>query len=174
MSNGTSSMARGAQEALGQAAEEVRQQFGNAADLFGQSGHFVERVRNFVRSKWESSPFLRWYSYIAATYGVIPAVVLIGWIIGTLAIVVGIAGIGIVCAEGFLAFLGSLVFFPVVGVLLFIACIGGLIGAFTYIGIQAVTFFLSGIGIMAKEGPLDTEHAKRAAKRATGEFPTFS
>ncbi|CAG8469619.1 12240_t:CDS:2 [Ambispora gerdemannii] len=108
----------------------------------------VQSVLKIVLHIWHYSPFFRWFLFIAGTFTFIPAVVLVGWIVLTCAIVVGIAGIGIFMAEGFFAFLGGLVFFPVVGFLLFVASIGGLFASGTFIALKVAVYLLGVLGLI--------------------------
>ncbi|KAG9290152.1 hypothetical protein G9A89_010458 [Geosiphon pyriformis] len=130
----------------------------------------IQPIIDFLTNAWQNNPFFRWFTYIVGTFAAIPTIVLLGWITLTCAIVVGIAGIGIICTEGFLAFLGGLVFFPVVGVLLFIASIGGLIGGFLYVGVKAVYYVLSGLGIIPREWDEKIEdHMNRTGRGRPGQ-----
>ncbi|CAG8462121.1 2038_t:CDS:1 [Ambispora leptoticha] len=122
-----------------------------AQELLTQPGQYYQQSHRFITNIWNKSSFLRLYSYIAGAYGIIPAVILVGWIIVTLVIVVGIAGIGIVVAEGFFAFLGSLVFFPVVGTLLFLASVGGIVVGFVYASYKAIEYALSAMGFLPRD-----------------------
>ncbi|CAG8460457.1 3160_t:CDS:1 [Ambispora gerdemannii] len=132
----------------GVVSETAHEAKGKAQQIISQTDQYYKRPYHFIIESWKESSFFRLYAYIAATYGIIPAVILVGWTIATLAIVVGVAGVGIVVAEGFFAFLGSLVFFPVVGTLLFIASLGGIVAGFAYGSLKVIRFALSQVGFL--------------------------
>ncbi|CAG8640194.1 4191_t:CDS:1 [Ambispora leptoticha] len=142
-------------ESVSTVADKVKRITGNTKStlktLTTNPRELAQQVLAIISQRWQYSPFFRWFVCITGTFAFIPALVLLGWIVLTCAIVVGIAGIGIFMAEGFFAFLGGLVFFPVVGFLLFVASIGGLFAGGTYIALRVAVYLLDVLGIIEKK-----------------------
>ncbi|KAG9301207.1 hypothetical protein G9A89_012590 [Geosiphon pyriformis] len=129
-----------------------------------------------IKNAWAKFWPIRWLGIITMTFTSVPVIVLIGWIIITLGIILGIAGIGIGIAEAVTIGVGGIVLLPVMGVLTLIAFIGACITGSGYLAFGVFSYFLSLIGYGGKISLKDREalrlgsmkSAKRAEKRRAG------
>ena len=121
---------------------------------------------------WSNLPFVRWFTYTASIFSSVPIAMFVTWLAITVLIVFTIASIGFLISEGFFFLLGSAVFVPVVGFVLFAAVGTGAFFSFIYYGLRILRYVtnrvLSALGLLSKEMEVDSRGAYTGFKRGLG------
>ncbi|CAH1758674.1 10514_t:CDS:1 [Entrophospora sp. SA101] len=113
-----------------------------------------DSIYEAIKYLWGNFPPIRWLLYTLLIFNSIPLIIFVGWFILTLGFVIALAGVGILCAQGFFTFLGLVVFVPIAIVLMVVAFVGASIATFGWAGLNTGTFVLSNIGIVGDQHTL--------------------
>ncbi|CAI2169410.1 16097_t:CDS:1 [Funneliformis geosporum] len=128
--------------------------------------HPIESTRHAARYAWENFPPLSWFGYGVAALNSIPLAMFVCFFLVTLALVLGVAGTGILAAEGFFLGLGSLFFVPTVVILSFAALSTALFTVFGWSLYKAAKYSLCKIGLVKREIQHDSSAMFKGGSRA--------
>jgi len=141
-------------------------------DLVTDPKGYLKPVAEKAGWYWSNLPFVRWFTYTASIFSSVPIAMFVTWLAITGLIVFSIASIGFLISEGFFFLLGSAVFLPVVGFVLFAALGTGAFFSFVYYGLRALRFVasrvLTALGLLSKEVKMDTHAVHTGFKRGMG------
>ncbi|CAH1760884.1 23268_t:CDS:1 [Entrophospora sp. SA101] len=147
-------------------AYRVGQSIKQTEQILTHNEGYFKMVRDYIRPigdptyeaikyLWGNFPPARWLIYALLTFNSIPLMIFVGWFILTLGFVFALAGVGILCANGFFTFLGLVVFVPVAIVLIIVAFVGASIATFGWAGLNTGTYVLSNIGTVGDQHTLN-------------------
>ncbi|CAG8699093.1 9224_t:CDS:1 [Funneliformis mosseae] len=119
-----------------------------------------------ARYAWENFPPLSWFGYGVAALNSIPLAMFICFFLITLAFVLGVAGTGILAAEGFFLGIGSIFFIPTVIVLTFAAFSTALFTVFGWAAYKAAIKVLCNLGVVKREIQHDSSAMFKGGRKA--------
>jgi len=148
------------------AAQAARASQGYYDALCQQSKQVNSQLCDTTKHYWSNFPPLRWFVYTLTAFNAIPLAILIGWAIITFGFVFGIAGVGVMIAEGFFGFFGLAAFLPVAAFLTFIAILLAGFATFAWGGVNTANIVLSKLGLVDRKKA--EQHMEHVKQRATG------
>ncbi|CAG8501674.1 17168_t:CDS:1 [Acaulospora morrowiae] len=154
---------RGATEVISHTTESFVEK---GMDVLKHPGMYLQPLYKASMYLWQNFPPISWFGYSAAALNAIPIIILLGFLFGTCAFVLSIAGIGIFLAEGFFLGLGLLFLVPVVCVLTFATLTTSFFTVFGYGCYRAAVFILRGLGVLGEEIIVDTKGVAQGVERA--------
>ncbi|RIB28651.1 hypothetical protein C2G38_2028366 [Gigaspora rosea] len=138
-------------------------------NIFKHPREYFRLVLNGVQYIWIHFPPASWFAYGAIVLNAIPVTVFLGFIGLITTIVLGIAAIGILFAEGFLFSIGLVFLVPVVLVMAFAALSTAFFTTFSYCSYRIIYYFLRKLGILAEEAASDVTAAAKGIKKGLEE-----
>ncbi|RHZ83243.1 hypothetical protein Glove_99g317 [Diversispora epigaea] len=140
--------------------------------LYNKIRQFFQPVIKLIHEKfmiiWNNFPPFRWFVYFAMIFNAIPLTIFFAWGIFTLAIILSIAGGGIIITEGFFFLLGLSIFLPVAFVLSFISFGFALFLTLAWFGFKAGNTVSRSIGLTSKEMAVDVKGVVAGTMRLIG------